>query len=187
MCKYRRALETVGSLNQPNYIKILKNKYSNREIENYEIDKITNYENFDLNKIKNMFSNSRIHVYDLNLDGKYTNGNNTGRLAFKIRRNDNIDDFETKRNALFNKINSMGYNINSKILNTNKPPISSIPTNLNWASDNIEKYSFGKIIQKTNNPIIKKCYTERFKHSKDINTHYKSNFISHKNLNSKNN
>ena len=34
----------------------------------------------------------RIHIYDVNLIGKHCDGNNTGSVTFKIRKNDDLKE-----------------------------------------------------------------------------------------------
>ena len=50
-----------------------------------------------------MFSNSGIHIYDIKLDGN----NNSGKLGFKLRKNEDIKDFENRKNEVF-KIMTIG-------------------------------------------------------------------------------
>ena len=55
-----------------------------------------------------MFFNSGIHIYDIKIEGKYTDGNNSGKFGFKLRRNEDIKDFEKKKNDLLKIMNEMG-------------------------------------------------------------------------------
>ena len=69
-----------------------------------------------------MFFSNGIHIYDIKLDGKYTDGNNSGKLGFKIRKNNDNEDFEKKKNELFDKMNIMGL-ILKESNNKNRRPL----------------------------------------------------------------
>ena len=69
-----------------------------------------------------MFFSNGIHIYDIKLDGKYTDGNNSGKLGFKIRKNNDNEDFEKKKNELFDKMNKMGL-ILKESNNKNRRPL----------------------------------------------------------------
>ena len=69
-----------------------------------------------------MFFSNGIHIYDIKLDGKYTDGNNSGKLGFKIRKNNDTEDFEKKKNELFDKMNKMGL-ILKESNNKNRRPL----------------------------------------------------------------
>lgn len=69
-----------------------------------------------------MFFSKGIHIYDIKLDGKYTDGNNSGKLGFKIRKNNDNEDFEKKKNELFDKMNKMGL-ILKESNNKNRRPL----------------------------------------------------------------
>ena len=43
-----------------------------------------------------MYNSNGIHLYDVNLQGNYGNGNEKGSLAFKIRKNEDIEGFNEK-------------------------------------------------------------------------------------------
>ena len=69
-----------------------------------------------------MFFSNGIHIYDIKLDGKYTDGNNSGKLGLKIRKNNDNEDFEKKKNELFDKMNKMGL-ILKESNNKNRRPL----------------------------------------------------------------
>jgi hypothetical protein len=56
------------------------------------------------------------------LNGKYHDGNKSGNLCFKIRKNEDLDDFEVKRSNLLKKISDeMGLSLKKTELNTRRP------------------------------------------------------------------
>ena len=68
-----------------------------------------------------MFHSSGIHLYDVKIDGKHTDGNNSGIFGFKLRRNDDNKDFESRRNQIFKKMNEMGLKMTQTQNNTKRP------------------------------------------------------------------
>ena len=64
-----------------------------------------------------MFSNSGIHIFDIKLDGN----NNSGKLGFKLRKNEDIKDFENRKNEVFKIMNDMGLQMKEAQTSTRRP------------------------------------------------------------------
>lgn len=93
-----------------------------KKIQNFEIDDI-NYEDFNLKEFKKMYNSNGIHVYDVNLQGNYGNGNSKGVLTYKIRKNEDIVGFNDKLSEINSKIGA-DFKIGVKAKNnTNKRPM----------------------------------------------------------------
>jgi len=69
-----------------------------------------------------MYNSNGIHLYDVNLQGNYGNGNEKGSLAFKIRKNEDIEGFNEKLKEINQKI-VKDFKIELKVKNksTKKP------------------------------------------------------------------
>ena len=56
------------------------------------------------------------------MNGKYHDGNKSGKLFFKIRKNEDLDEFNEKRTNLFQKISDeMGLILKKTEVNTKRP------------------------------------------------------------------
>ena len=61
-------------------------------------------------------------MYDMKMNGKYHDGNNNGKLFFKIRKNDDLPNFEEKKTNFLKKISDeMGLKIKQTEVNTKRP------------------------------------------------------------------
>jgi hypothetical protein len=70
----------------------------------------------------NLLYKERIHIYDLNLNGNPYGGNKTGSLSFKIRKNEDVNNFENKMNTIKESLmKETGSEVKSKLINTMKP------------------------------------------------------------------
>ena len=70
-----------------------------------------------------MYNSNGIHVYDVNLQGNYGNGNSKGVLTYKIRKNEDIVGFNDKLSEINSKIGA-DFKIGVKAKNnTNKRPM----------------------------------------------------------------
>lgn len=84
------------------YKKSFGSKYCNKEektqekvIEKFEINNI-NYDNFNMKEFKKAYISQGIHIYDVNIQGNYGNGNQKGVVTFKVRKNEEISGFNEK-------------------------------------------------------------------------------------------
>lgn len=55
-----------------------------------------------------------IHIYDIQEKGKYYDGNSTGKICFKIRKNKDDSEFDKKINNINNKIGNIGCKVTSQ-------------------------------------------------------------------------
>jgi hypothetical protein len=90
-------------------------------VEVYETVPVKNYNNLDLNEIKRMFIKSGIHLYDMNLEEKVLNGSDYGKIGFKIRKNEDLKDFEKKKKEVFEKLNSIGIHMKEAAVKGKRP------------------------------------------------------------------
>jgi len=58
--------------------------------------------------------NFRIHIYDVQEKGKYYDGNSTGKICFKIRKNNDDSEFDKKISNINNKIEQIGCKVKSQ-------------------------------------------------------------------------
>jgi len=138
--KLKKAIDGVSKFYEDNFYRNFKVEKMDRTCEIYEIDKIRDSENFNLNQIKGMFNSAGIHVFDVKMNGKYVDGNHEGKLTFKIRKNEDMNSFEEKRRNLFRQItDEMGFDL-KKINPNNKKILTSIlPTTIKYNNPKVEK------------------------------------------------
>ena len=64
----------------------------------------------------------RIHIYDVNLTGKHHDGNKTGNVTFKVRKNEDLNNFDKKLTQIKdNLLKETGMEVKSKVTSTHKP------------------------------------------------------------------
>lgn len=69
-------------------------------------------------KMGNIKSKGRIHVYDVNLIGKHYDGNKTGKITFKIRKNDDSTAIDQKMNEVRESLmKDKGLEVKAKVAN----------------------------------------------------------------------
>lgn len=87
----------------------------------YETMPIKNYSHLNLKEIKNMFIKSGIHLYDLNVEEKVLDGSDYGKIGFKIRKNEDLKDFEKKKKEVFDKLNNIGIHMKEPVIKGKRP------------------------------------------------------------------
>jgi hypothetical protein len=56
------------------------------------------------------------------MNGKYHDGNQTGKLTFKIRKNDDIEEYEKRKSNVLKKVSDdLGLELKKTEVNTKKP------------------------------------------------------------------
>lgn len=70
-----------------------------------EINNI-DYEKFNEKEFKEIYLKNGIHIYDVNLNGNYANGNVKGCVSYKVRKNDDHEGFSKKLSDINNKVKS---------------------------------------------------------------------------------
>jgi hypothetical protein len=55
-------------------------------------------------EFKKAYNSQGIHIYDVNLQGNYGNGNQKGSISFKVRKNDDVQGFNEKLSDINSKI-----------------------------------------------------------------------------------
>lgn len=56
------------------------------------------------------------------MNGKYHDGNQSGKLTFKIRKNDNLEEYDAKKSCLLKKISEeLGLELKKTEVNTKRP------------------------------------------------------------------
>lgn len=120
--RLKKNIENVSSLhNKDFYNHTLSVDKKDRPVCSYEIDNIKDYDNFNLNDMKSTFAKNRIHIYDINLQGQVANGNQSGKVCFKVRQNEDDAEFHNKIGAISKDIRNKGYSIKQKSDQTAKP------------------------------------------------------------------
>ena len=136
----RKKMEQYGTyqnldINAKKYEKEPKNKTF--ELKNFDFDK------FDVEELKNVFSNNGIHLFDLKEDNQYSNGKTKGKITFSVRENNTDDKFFNKLKKIKKEIkNKQGAEIreidNNPYNKAQKHLTSQIPTNINWNHHQME-------------------------------------------------
>ena len=122
-------------INAKKYEKEPKNKTF--ELKNFDFDK------FDVEELKNVFSNNGIHLFDLKEDNQYSNGKSKEKITFSVRENNTDDKFFNKLKKIKKEIkNKQGAEIreidNNPYNKAQKHLTSQIPTNINWNHHQME-------------------------------------------------
>lgn len=99
------------------YSKNLKSKKFNlnlvtskdRDSRVVEIDNLKNFENFDFSEIKTIYAKKGIHIYDYKEESKHSNGNNEGKVIFKVRDNTDEAEFYKKLKDANEELSQKGF------------------------------------------------------------------------------
>jgi len=149
--KLSKTLHNLSTMHDKDFYKNSLNRTSqNKLIQKFEIDNI-NYESFNLKEFKTVFNTNGIHVFEVNLQGNYGNGNSKGVLTYKIRKNEDIDGFNEKLDKINEKITKQ-FKIDLKVkVDTNKRPMTeNMPSNLVWNNVKMNNYTQHRKVDKTN-------------------------------------
>ncbi len=80
------------------------------------------YENFNLKEFKGLYMKNGIHIFDVNLHGKYGDGNSKGSISFKVRKNEDLEGYDSKLSEV-NKLVKNHYKSDVKCFdNRNRKP-----------------------------------------------------------------
>ena len=151
--KTKKRLENISSLQMGKIIRVnsMKNMMPKEmKSKNYEI-KNGNLNNIDLNNLEKNFLNEGIHIYDIRIDEQYTNGNQKGKITFKIRENNNDKNLNETINKIKvnlkqkNNIDLNEYSPNKKV----KPLTNQIPTTIKWNDNQIHNYTKNRKVETT--------------------------------------
>ena len=176
--KTKKRLENISSFEMEKIIRVnsMKNM-SPKEMKskNYEI-KNGNLNNIDLKNFEKNLLKAGIHVYDIRIDEQYTNGNQKGKITFKIRENNNDKNLNETMNIIKvnlkknNNIDLTEYSLNKKV----KPLTNQIPTTIKWNDNQIHNYTKNRKVETT---IQGRTYNKRRPNSNNQITNI---FINHK-------
>lgn len=77
-----------------------------------------------MKELKELYLKNGIHIYDINLNGNYGNGNSTGTVTYKVRKNDNVQAFDKKLSDVNKKAHDQFRgNIKNTTVKMNKKPM----------------------------------------------------------------
>ena len=151
--KIKKRLENISSFEMGKIIRVnsMKNMIPKEmKSHNYEI-KNGNLNNIDLKNFEKNLLNAGIHIYDIRMDEQYTNGNQKGKITFKIRENIEDKNFNETINKIKvnlkqkNNIDLNNYSPNKKV----KPLSNQIPTTIRWNDTQIHNYTKNRKVETT--------------------------------------
>ena len=121
IAKIKKISENISQIGQKNLNEVFNNKNAQNENITCEV-KCNKNASLDLIDIEKTFANKGIHLYDLKEEARPVLGNrNDNKIIFKIRKNDNDANFETKLKEAQNELkNKKGIMINTAEQKTNK-------------------------------------------------------------------
>ena len=90
-----------------------------RKVKAFQAEKVN--EDFNINDFKSDCSKKGIHVYDVKLVSDTFQSSKNAKLEYKIRRNEDVKDFDSKYKQIEDGLKKKGMEIKEKAVDTKKP------------------------------------------------------------------
>jgi len=136
--KYQKQLDMSSTFqNSTFYSEASTKTEQDKEIQSFVIEANTGFDKFETKELKNLYSRNGIHIFDVSERGRLYDGNEKGKICFKIRAN-NSEDFDNKVKQINNQINTMGMTIKTTKNETHRP-ITDVVITTNWDDTNLAK------------------------------------------------
>jgi len=168
--KFSRTFHNLSTMHDKDFYKNSLGKTNpNKTIQAFIVENII-YDSFNMKEFKSLFNQNGIHIYDINMQGNYGQGNSKGVLTYKIRRNEDIEGFNDKLNTINERIYSdFKSKVKSQVQSTKRPMTENIPSNVKWSNTQMKSYTKNRKIDQTNqeDKKVKLNVSERFASNKN--------------------
>lgn len=152
--KVKKRLENISSFQMGKIIRVNSMKNMKRipkevKSQNYEV-KSDNINNLNLKEFEKNFTKAGIHIYDIRREEQYRNGDQKGKITFKVRKNYNDEDLNEKINII--KVNLRKNNIEiieSPPYKNYRKLANQIPSSIKWDNTLIHNFTKNRRVETT--------------------------------------